>query len=77
MLFGLTLHDSQKKPSKLVVVRTLSQGRFNVELKVTTQTRPQLTVASEPQFVAAFTKMKVRHSSDKANPLRAILKSII
>jgi hypothetical protein len=67
MLFRLPFHDLRKKISKLVIVSSLSQRRLNVELKMTAETRPQLTVASESQFVAAFTEVKVRHRSIKSN----------
>jgi len=48
MLFRLPFHNLRKTTSKFVIVRPLSQRRLNVELKMITETRPQLTVASEP-----------------------------
>src|SRR5208282_6909044 len=77
VLLRLALDHLQEETAKLFVVGTLAHWRFDIELQMAAQTRPKLSVASEPEFVAALTKVQICHRSDESNTLPGVLKSVI
>src|SRR6266550_2577311 len=69
VLLRFSIDHIEKKLAQVSVTGSRAHWFHNVELEGTAEARAQLAVAGETQFVAALTKMQVRHCPDKADAL--------
>src|ERR1043166_6027991 len=71
MLLGFSFDDVEEEPFQFRVRRSGAHHLHDVELEITSETRPELSVAGQPQLVAALAKMQIAHRPDKPDPLIA------
>ncbi len=77
VLLGFAIDHVGKKLAQLVIARARPQRFHDVELKITSETGTQFSVASETEFVATLAEMEIRHRANKSDALFASRNLII